>query len=250
MKLRRLLSVLCLLPVFACYANDSAYQALRALGSQRGEAILNHVIEVNGRDGNPKPAVWKILLDDPVARGGVRELEMSNGHVISEHTPIRQYTGAGPSVVMDFQRLNLDSPGAFTVANQEAVRLGVGFEKVDYTLRTSDSTGLPVWVLRLMDANSRVMQTVRVSADKGLILHGETAATVTQPAVVQGEIPPPPPPDSVPPPPPQPDSDDSDNPNHQGVGHKIDKAIHHVGADLEQFFTGHRNFERKFQDDQ
>jgi len=241
----RLLSILFLLPVFCCYGNESAYKALRALGTQRGEAVLNHVIEVEGRDGSPQPGVWKIVLDDPTARGGVRELEMANGQVVSEHTPVRQYSGVGANVVMDFQRLNLDSPGAFTVANQEAVRLGVSFDRVDYALRVNDERGLPVWVLRLLDGKGNVTQTVRISADKGLVLHGETGTTTT----VEGEVPPPPPPDGVavaPPPPPPTDDDD----NHEGVGHKIDKTLHHVGADLEQFFTGHRTLDQKFQNDQ
>ncbi len=142
MKWRSLL-VLFLLPVTLCRGNDSAYKALRALGTQRGEAILNHVIEVEGRDGTPKPAVWKVLLDDQTARGGVRQLEISNGQVISEHTPVRQYSGVGANVVMDFQRLNLDSPGAFTIANQEALRLGVAFERVDYLLRVNDQGDSP-----------------------------------------------------------------------------------------------------------
>lgn len=248
MKWRSLL-VLFLLPVTLCRGNDSAYKALRALGTQRGEAILNHVIEVEGRDGTPKPAVWKVLLDDQTARGGVRQLEISNGQVISEHTPVRQYSGVGANVVMDFQRLNLDSPGAFTIANQEALRLGVAFERVDYLLRVNDQGGLPVWILRLMDANGRVMQTVRVSADKGLVLHGETASSPPAAAPLEGiqadaPVPPPPPaPDEAVVPPPV------DDPDHEGVGHKIDKGLHHVGADLEQFFTGHRTIERNFEND-
>ena len=241
----RLFSILFLLP-FLTYGNESAYKALRALGAQRGEAILNHVIEVTGVDGAPQPAVWKITLDDPAARGGVRQIEMANGQIVSEHTPLRDETVVGAPQLMDFQHLNLDSPGAFTVANQEAVRLGVSFDRVDYKLHVSEDRGIPVWSLKLLDTHGNVMQTVRISADKGLVLHGETSdhyvgTTTTTTTTVDGAIPPPPP-DAAPPV----VVDDNSGDNSHGVGHQIDKGLHHVGADLEQFFTGHRTIEDNY----
>ena len=53
------------LPLLA--APDTAYQALRTVGSQRGAEVLKHVIEVEGRGGVPEPATWRIVLDDPAA---------------------------------------------------------------------------------------------------------------------------------------------------------------------------------------
>ena len=40
-------------------------------------------------NGDPQPETWRILLDDPKAGGGVREVEVSNGKIISERTPLR-----------------------------------------------------------------------------------------------------------------------------------------------------------------
>src|SRR5207248_1176103 len=77
-------------PVFA---SDSAYHALRVLGTTRGEAILNRVVEVQGRDGAPQPTTWSVTVDDPAARGGVRVFEVRNGRVVSEHAPVRRSAG-------------------------------------------------------------------------------------------------------------------------------------------------------------
>ena len=41
-------------------------------------AYMDHVISVTGEGGNPQPATWKILLEDHTARGGVREIEITD----------------------------------------------------------------------------------------------------------------------------------------------------------------------------
>ena len=52
-------------------AQDTAYKAVRAVGTQRGEKALNQITAVVGQSGRPQPVAWRISLDDPAARGGV-----------------------------------------------------------------------------------------------------------------------------------------------------------------------------------
>jgi len=113
MKALWIITVLLLAQGF-CYGRDSAYKALRIAGGG-DQSVLNHVIEVRGVKGDPQPPVWKIVVDDPNARGGVRELEVSGGKIVSEHAPVRNYAGSSAGTAMDFKRLNLDSEGAFTM---------------------------------------------------------------------------------------------------------------------------------------
>ena len=238
-----------LLAQVVCYGRDSAYKALRVAGGG-DQALLNHVIEVKGVKGDPQPPVWKIVVDDPNARGGVRELEVSGGKIISEHTPVRNYAGSSAGVAMDFKRLNLDSEGAFTIANQEASKRNTGFDSIDYVLRGDDQTNAPVWVLRLLDTKEVNVGTIYISADNGAVIRIEgfgSARHVAQDAYT-------PPYSAVPPPPPsQPpvvDGSDPDQPPPgQGVGRQINKGLHRVGADLQQFFTGKRTWDEKFRDD-
>jgi hypothetical protein len=134
MKAVGIFSILLFMQV-AGYANDSAYQALRLVGSGDNQALLNRVIEVRGTKGEPQPTVWSITVDDPAARGGVREFEVSKGKIVSEHTPVRAYAGTAANIVMDFKHLNLDSPGAFTIANQEATKAHDGFDRTKTIIR-------------------------------------------------------------------------------------------------------------------
>lgn len=154
------------LPALAS-ARDTAYQALRTAAKSKGDSILARVVEVQGSAGIPQPAVWKILLDDPAARAGVRELQVADQRVKSERTPTR---AAGASAVMDFARLNLDSEGAFSIANEEAVKAQVGFDSVDYVLRAGEGRSAPRWELQLLDPRGRSVATLVIAADTGAVV--------------------------------------------------------------------------------
>ncbi len=247
-----LLAAVLFLGQAAIFARDSAYEALRAYGAQRGQEQLNHVIEVQGRDGTPQPNSWKILLDDPDARGGVREVEMKKGAVASEKTPVRGYGGTGESAVMNFQKLNLDSEGAFVIANREATKAQLGFDKIDYTLRMGDETTTPVWILRMIDSRGKMVGTVHLAADTGSVLRregmdGKDRLTdedyIPEERVVVRER----------------TSDrgrdygyedeSGESDDHHGVKYHIKKAFVGAGASLEEFVTGKRTLDRNYREE-
>jgi len=231
---------------------DTAYQALRTVAGQRGEDSLKHVIEVEGHSGVPQPTVWRVVLDDPAARGGVRELEIAHGKIVSEHTPVRAYSGSSAGALIDFHKLNLDSAGAFTVAEKEAQKAHVGFDSVDYTLRTGDGPDAsPVWVIHMMDVSHHSIGTLSLAADNGAIvstdIYGHNAA-----GAVTTVAPPPPADYTVQQtdhdnlynadnePPPVRREDDTDTEDTQGlrIGHRIKTAILSAGNSLKNFVTG------------
>lgn len=166
-SVRSLALVLSLSAVGAVQAADTAYAALRVVGKQHGQAVLNSVVELRGRNGSPQPAVWKIILKEPTARGGIREIEVQRGRVISERAPtVRGISGEA----MDFSHLNLDSEGVFTVVNQEAQQRGIVFDRVDYSLRSGSGGGSPVWTADLFDRTRGQVASYQIAADSGAIL--------------------------------------------------------------------------------
>jgi len=64
--------------------NATAYEALRVVARQSGRGVLNHIVSITGVQGDPQPEKWKIILEDPGARGGARELEVADGRIASE----------------------------------------------------------------------------------------------------------------------------------------------------------------------
>ena len=254
--MKALLCLVSLICASAALARDTAYQALRTIGTERGQAVLNQVITVQGRGGAPQPGSWKIVLDDASARGGVREIEVAKGKVVSERTPVGAYSGA--TGVMDFQKLNLDSEGAFAIAQKEASKSHLGFDSIDYTLRSGEAGKPPVWVLRLVDANHKTTGTIHIAADTGAIvrsdLYGRQSDRVfvqDQPAertradddrVTVRDVDHDPADDEV-------EYVDDGHGGRLRVGHRINKALHEAGATLEQFITGKRTIDRKYRDE-
>jgi len=162
-----------LLLVTPAVAQDhaTAYEALRVVGSQLGRDHVNHVISVTGVEGDPQPETWKIMLDDPNARGGVREVEVAGGRIVSERTPVRSVAGSSEGATIKTARLNLDSSGAFAVASHTAEKSNTHFETASYALRT-DERGEPTWIVTLK-SGSRPVGTIHIRANQGTVVRTE-----------------------------------------------------------------------------
>jgi len=158
-------------PVLA-QEHATAYDALRVVGTQLNRDFVDHVISIAGVEGDPQPETWKIMLDDPRVRGGIREVEVANGRVVSERTPVRSVTGSTEGATIDTARLNLDSSGAFAVASHTAERSNTAFATVSYTLRT-DEGGEPIWIVTLVNKSSRPVGTIYVGANRGTVTRTE-----------------------------------------------------------------------------
>ncbi|HET6408188.1 MAG TPA: hypothetical protein VFG14_09930 [Chthoniobacteraceae bacterium] len=155
------------LPSLALAENDTAYKALRIFGKKLGDAQLNRVVEVRGRAGMPQPQVWKITASDTSARGGLVEADIQRGKIISQRTPTSKGSAGAP---LDLNKLNLDSDGAFTVANQEMEKGNVPFDRIDFVLRSSSQGRAPVWHLDLYDGSRGKIASFDISADTGTLL--------------------------------------------------------------------------------
>src|SRR5260370_23674473 len=150
----------------------TAYEALRVVGTQFGRGALNHVVSITGVEGNPQPEKWKIMLEDPSPPGRVREIEVANGRIASEHTPSRSIAGSTEGATINTARLNLDSSGAYTVASHTAEKSHTRFVITSYTLRT-DERGEPMWIVTLTNKSSRPVGTIYIRASRGTVRRTE-----------------------------------------------------------------------------
>jgi hypothetical protein len=157
--------------VFA-QTNSTAYDALRTVGNQVNRDFVNRVVSVVGVDGNPQPSTWRILIDDPNARGGIREVEVTDGRIASNRVSSRNVTGTSQGTTINPARLNLDSSGAYEVASRTADSSHVPFALVSYTLRTNER-GDATWVVTLQNQNRRPVGTIYIGANKGTVTRTE-----------------------------------------------------------------------------
>jgi hypothetical protein len=152
--------------------SQTAYEALRVVGTQLKRDYVNHIISVTGVNGDPQPQVWKILIDDPSARGGIREIEVENGRVFSERTPVRSAVGPAIGAIIDTERLNLDSSGAYAVARHTAESSDTVFSTANYTLR-NDERGNPVWIVSLQTDSGESLGTIHIGTNHGSVTRVE-----------------------------------------------------------------------------
>ncbi len=220
----------------------TAYQALRTVGNQLNREVVNHVISVTGLDGNPQPETWKILLEDPKARGGIREVEVANGKITSERTPLRAAIEGSLGPVIDTSKLNLDSSGAYTVAQQTAAGSHVTFTGADYVLRV-DEKGNPVWQVSLRREGGEPAGSIYIGSNHGTITRTEglftggdvAAAKVRSSDDERSES--------------APDGDEDDDGDTNPVKLRIKRAFHQVRDDVKRsFFKVRRSFVDFFED--
>jgi len=150
----------------------TAYEALRVVGTQLNRDFVSHVISVTGVDGDPQPETWKIMLEDARVRGGVREVEVAHGRIVSERTPLRSVVGSTEGATINTARLNLDSSGAYAVASHTADKSNTRFATVSYTLRT-DERGDPIWIVMLGNKSARPVGTIYIGANRGTVTRTE-----------------------------------------------------------------------------
>ena len=158
-------------PVWA-QENATAYEALRAVGSEFGRDALHQIVSITGAEGDPQPAKWRVILEDS-QDGGVRELQVVDGKIdFDEEGGDRDVAGSSESATIDVSGLNLDSSGAYAVASHTAEAAHTNFATADYALRT-DERGEPMWIVTLRTRSSHPVGTIYINATDGTVRRTE-----------------------------------------------------------------------------
>jgi hypothetical protein len=164
---KTLVALLLLVTPALAQENLTAYDALRVVGVHINREAVNHIISVSGTRGSPQPQTWRILIAD---RGGVREIQVRNGQVVSDRPS--SAVGSVEGATINTARLNLDSSGAFQVASHIADKSGTRFDSASYTLRTNEH-GDPTWIVTLNAQSGRPVGTIHIGANRGNVTRTE-----------------------------------------------------------------------------
>jgi hypothetical protein len=160
--------LVCAAPAFA-QEQFTAYDALRVVGVHANREAVNHVVSVTGAQGHPQPKVWRVLIEDR-NRGGIREIQVRNGQVVSDKPS--SVVGSAEGATINTAKLNLDSSGAFAVASHTADKSGTRFDAASYTLRTNER-GDPTWIVTLHAPSGQPVGTIYIGANRGNVTRTE-----------------------------------------------------------------------------
>ncbi|MEI8309978.1 MAG: hypothetical protein WCH98_04410 [Verrucomicrobiota bacterium] len=165
--------VFCILLVLAARVaaapSGPVLSGLKTIESQPYAASAK-VVEIRGERGDPQPKEWIFLLSDSTARGGVREVTVANGRITSERTPLRGMADVAGLPPLDTRLLAIDAEAVFRIVHKEAIKSELGFDWIDYTLRTDADSNAPVWTVKLYDNMGAPVGTVRISAKGGTVV--------------------------------------------------------------------------------
>ena len=154
--------------VFAL-AGDTAYDALRAAGARLGADAQNRLVEISGRGGRPQPVLWQVQLEEASGRSGLVQVNVQRGVVVG------QSRGAGPGGRLNLASIQLDSDGAFAIANTEAIRSEISFDRLNYVLRAEG--GFAVWRVELLDGPTSLVGSLKIAADTGAVIERSPQVT-------------------------------------------------------------------------
>ncbi|HEV7402669.1 MAG TPA: hypothetical protein VGO11_07090 [Chthoniobacteraceae bacterium] len=160
----------------AVHAAETAYTAIRVVAKKVGDEALGRVIEVRGKAGSPEPQVWKVVLADERARGGVHEYEVQRGKISGDRSP----TGGHPGIPLDLNKVNIDSDGAFTIVNQEAQKAHLPFDRVDYVL--TNTGRVSIWHMEIFDGRNGRVGSLEIAADSGNVTNRDLQGAGHPPA--------------------------------------------------------------------
>jgi hypothetical protein len=142
-------------------AGDTAYDALRAASARLGADAQNRLVEISGKGGRPQPVLWRVQIDEGGGRGQV-QVDVQRGVVVGQNK------GAGTGGRLNLASVQLDSDGAFAIANKEAVRCEISFDRLNYALRAEG--GFPVWRVELLDGPTSLVGSLKIAADTGAVI--------------------------------------------------------------------------------
>ena len=163
------------LTVFSAFATETAYDALRAASSKVGKDSQNRVIELTGQSGRPQPFVWQVSVVEEGGKG-VLVVDVQRGKVVGQ----KRVANAPSATRLNLSAIQLDSDGVFTVANGEALRAGVSFDRLNYALSADNQAGMAVWSVELLDGPNQRVGRLKISADTGTVIERSPELALTE----------------------------------------------------------------------
>ncbi len=150
---------------------ETSSSAIQALKDAARPELLTGLAELKAKDGVPQPSEWIVLCNDPSTHGGVRELTIVNGHIVSERTPMGEFAGEGDLPHLTITPTTIDSGVVFKIVDREAKTAHIGFDSINYILRVDAISGKPIWVVQIYKtASASPIGTIELSAETGEVL--------------------------------------------------------------------------------
>ena len=166
------LAVFC--PALIAFAQEDrrgipARVALDRIAASHGAPLIERIVQMTGRRGQSQPREWWIVVHDDRSTTRLRTMWVGDVRATDEGENKEFYPRVLPLGFIDEKKLKLDSPAAFNLLIREATAARIGFDSVDYKLRSRELSDEPVWSLTAKDVRGNVVGKVLLSGLDGKI---------------------------------------------------------------------------------
>lgn len=148
----------------------SSSKALQRVQLQFGEYFADKVVEMRGiqdrslRKEWTQPREWTIVVNDERSQFRLRTVRVDAEKSINEGESSKFYPENLPIGFASSKKIKIDSTKAFEILIKEARAARIGFDYVNYKLRSLEFGDEPVWVLSAMSAKGVLLGQVIMSA--------------------------------------------------------------------------------------
>ncbi len=148
----------------------TARAALDRIAAKLSPRLTERVVEMKGRLGQSQPSEWWIVVHDERSPYRLRTLWVGDVRATDEGENDDFYPEELPVGFAAVKRLRIDSVAAFAELERLARGAKIGFDSVDYLLRSAEFSDEPIWSLTARDARGTAVGRVVLSGSDGQLL--------------------------------------------------------------------------------
>ncbi len=142
----------------------SSSAVLKRINSQYGQYFADKIVEMRGTRGQSQPREWTIIVNDERSQRRLRTVVVAGDRIRDAGETLDYYPDNLPIGFASSAKIKIDSVKAFNILIKEARAARIGFDYIDYKLRSLEFGDEPVWVLSAMNAKGILLGQVILSA--------------------------------------------------------------------------------------
>lgn len=129
-----------------------------------------YVVKLSADNGTPDPPQWYILAYRGSPDEGLFSITIANGEIVQEKPSFNVgelFKNPSPIAI---ERMAIDSPAAFEIAQQFAAANGKNLRSASYVLQQTGADSAPVWKVWCYDRGGSYFGYIEIAATNGTVI--------------------------------------------------------------------------------
>jgi|GEM_PF-670214 len=155
----------------------SALEAVRVLPA----GLRSTILRVSADNANPDPPAWYFVCRKSHTPDGLVSVTVRGGEVSAPKPSLDLRVAFGENTKIDVSRVQVDSRGAWALAQRYAAEQGGELASASFALSQQGDGAAPVWSVWCYSRDGSYLGLVKILADSGDVVFAERAAPAPAP---------------------------------------------------------------------